>query len=454
MGWQRDDGRTLFAVGDPMQSIYRFRGADVGLFLDVRNRGLGDLRLEPLTLAVNFRSTRPVIDWINTHFARVLPATDDEATGSVSYTPSTGADAAGEEGGVQVHALLRRSRLHEAACIADIVERTLAEDDSASVAILVQGRSHLVAIVAEFARRGVPFQATDIDPLGERPVVLDLLALTRAIAHPADRPAWLAVLRAPWCGLTLEQLHARVRRRARCNAARTSPRLRTAGAPRAGCACQARQGVAGAPRGAWRTAAFRPARHRRARLARTRRPRHGVDGAGARRGGGVPRRTRRDRPPRQRAGGPRETRRGAREALCAFAPGQVHPGRAADGSQGEGPAVRYRDRSRARATVASRRQAAAAVGAPAGSAAAGARSGTGCRNRCAAECAVPVAREPRGRKAAAGKAAVALRRGDPGEALAAPLWNVPAQGPAGRGSDAGTPAVVRCAGHAVARRRA
>jgi ATP-dependent exoDNAse (exonuclease V) beta subunit len=208
MGWQCDDGRTLFAVGDPMQSIYRFRGADVGLFLDVRNRGLGDLRLEPLTLAVNFRSTRPVIDWINNCFSRVLPTTDDEATGTVSYTPGTGAEAAGGHGGVRVHALLRRSRLHEAACVADIVEQTLAEDDSASVAILVQGRSHLVDIVAEFARRGVPFQATDIDPLGERPIVLDLLALTRAIAHPADRPAWLAVLRAPWCGLTLAELHA------------------------------------------------------------------------------------------------------------------------------------------------------------------------------------------------------------------------------------------------------
>jgi hypothetical protein len=68
-----------------------------------------------------------------------------------------------EGGGVQVHALLRRSRLHEAACIADIVERTLAGDGSASIAILVQGRSHLVGIVAEFARRGVRFQATDID---------------------------------------------------------------------------------------------------------------------------------------------------------------------------------------------------------------------------------------------------------------------------------------------------
>ncbi len=72
----------------------------------------------------------------------------------------------------------------------------------------MQGRSHLLNIVAELARRAVPFQATDIDPLGERPVVLDLLALTRAIAHPADRPAWLAVLRAPWCGLSLAELHA------------------------------------------------------------------------------------------------------------------------------------------------------------------------------------------------------------------------------------------------------
>ena len=206
-GWQRGDGRTLFLVGDPMQSIYRFRNAEVGLFLDVRDRGLGELRLEPLTLAVNFRSTNPLVDWVNHCFERILPARDDEVTGAVRHSASTGAEGAGESGGVVVHPLFRRSRLFEAASVVDLVERRLEEDQEADVAILVQGRSHLLHIVGELARRGVPFQATDIDPLGERPVVLDLLALTRAIAHPADRPAWLAVLRAPWCGLTLAELH-------------------------------------------------------------------------------------------------------------------------------------------------------------------------------------------------------------------------------------------------------
>ena len=207
-GWQRDDGRTLFLVGDPMQSIYRFRNAEVGLFLDIRDRGLGDLELEPLTLAVNFRSTVPVIDWINECFGQVLPETDDMLRGAVSYTPSVARPEAGGEGGVTVHALLRRSRLYEAEQVAGIVRERLAEDPSARIGILVQGRSHLVHVVAELARQGIAFRATDIDPLGERPVVLDLLALTRALAHLADRPAWLAVLRAPWCGLTLGALYA------------------------------------------------------------------------------------------------------------------------------------------------------------------------------------------------------------------------------------------------------
>ncbi len=130
--------------------------------------------------------------------------------GAVSYTPSVARPEAGNDGGVTVHALLRRSRLYEAEQIAAIVRERLAADPGARIGILVQGRSHLLHVVAEFARQGIAFRATDIDPLGERPVVLDLLSLTRALAHLADRPAWLAVLRAPWCGLTLGALYALV----------------------------------------------------------------------------------------------------------------------------------------------------------------------------------------------------------------------------------------------------
>jgi ATP-dependent exoDNAse (exonuclease V) beta subunit len=207
-GWERGDGRTLFLVGDPMQSIYRFRNAEVGLFLDVRDRGLGDAPLVPLTLRVNFRSTRPLVDWVNRCFADVLPLHDDVLRGAVQFCASVAAPEAHAGGGVHVHAFLRSSRRLEAQTVATIVERRLAESAEARVAVLVQARGDLLEIVRELSRRGIAFQATDIDPLGARPAVLDLLALTRALAHPGDRAAWLGVLRAPWCGLRLADLQA------------------------------------------------------------------------------------------------------------------------------------------------------------------------------------------------------------------------------------------------------
>ncbi len=80
-----------------------------------------------------------------------------------------------------------------------------APDDS--IAILVRGRTHLVEIINELREQSLSFSAIDIEQLQSRPVIQDLLALTRALLFPADRVAWLACLRAPWCGLSLESLH-------------------------------------------------------------------------------------------------------------------------------------------------------------------------------------------------------------------------------------------------------
>jgi ATP-dependent exoDNAse (exonuclease V) beta subunit len=208
-GWSAGDGRTLFLVGDPMQSIYRFREAEVGLFLRARRHGVGALRPVPLRLSTNFRSTRGVVEWVNAAFAQVLPAHEDVARGAVPFEPATvwHEDAAGARPAVTMHALIDADPTHEAQRVVEVVRQARSADTQASIAVLVRGRAHLAQIVPALRTAGVALRAVEIEPLRERPVVLDLLALTRALRHPADRIAWLAVLRAPWCGLTLADLH-------------------------------------------------------------------------------------------------------------------------------------------------------------------------------------------------------------------------------------------------------
>jgi len=204
-GWQPGDGRTLFVVGDPMQSIYRFRQAEVGLFLQTRREGIGSVALEALTLARNFRSQRGIVDWANRVFARVLPERDAPLSGSVAFAPSAAAGPALPGEPVTIHCV-RGGRQAEAQVVVDLVASALAEDPSQDVAVLVRSRNHLSHIVPALKDAGLPFRAIEIEPLAHRPAVQDVHALTRALLHPADRTAWLSVLRAPWCGLALEDL--------------------------------------------------------------------------------------------------------------------------------------------------------------------------------------------------------------------------------------------------------
>jgi len=186
-----------------MQSIYRFREAEVGLFIRARKKGIGHIHLEPLTLSVNFRSTPIIVDWVNNHFQTVLPSYEDIASGAVTYSHSR-ANQTNESAGSTVK--LHSDNNSQADAIVQLIQQCKKEKPDEKIAILVRARTHLESIIPALKKANLSYRAIKIDPLDSRPVIQDLMALTRALLNPADRVAWLAILRAPWCGLCLSDL--------------------------------------------------------------------------------------------------------------------------------------------------------------------------------------------------------------------------------------------------------
>ena len=205
--WSAGDGRTLFVVGDPMQSIYQFREAEVGLFLRARDAGVGPVRLEALRLTRNFRSRPALVDFGNRLFAGIFPAQDDMRAAAVRHTPSLAArPAGGTVPYVSLLAIANGDGDDEARAVVERVRALRANGDGGRIAVLVPARPHAVPITAGLNAAGFSVRGVDLVPLAEVPAVRDLVALLRALAHPGDRSAWLSVLRAPWCGLSLGSL--------------------------------------------------------------------------------------------------------------------------------------------------------------------------------------------------------------------------------------------------------
>jgi ATP-dependent helicase/nuclease subunit A len=208
-GWQQGDGRSVFCVGDPMQSIYGFRQAEVRAFLELAEDGIGELRFEVQRLRDNFRSARPLVDWINTCFAQILPRVDDRERGAIAFRPSTAAaadspQAASASPGVTLRGFATRAE--ESTAIAAAIARQVELHPEWRIVVLVRARSHAREIAASLRAREIAFRAVDIEPLQDRAAVRDVIMLVCALLHFGDRTAWLAVLRAPWVGLSLADL--------------------------------------------------------------------------------------------------------------------------------------------------------------------------------------------------------------------------------------------------------
>lgn len=86
--WPDQDGRTIFMVGDPMQSIYRFRQADVRIFLSMKTKGLAGIPLKYLSLKQNFRSSNVLIQHFNDVFINIFPPQPVAMLGGIDYAPA------------------------------------------------------------------------------------------------------------------------------------------------------------------------------------------------------------------------------------------------------------------------------------------------------------------------------------------------------------------------------
>ncbi len=244
--WSDRAGRTCFVVGDPMQSIYGFREADAELFPRVENLGLevyGDLPFlfDSVHLTANFRSHASLVTGINETFAQVFAASSGDgvvfaasepcrislqtsgpqlvekptppinlhcefipdsprnASADVKKRVTDERQAAHQKQIDEIVALVRAHlpRIHAAR----------AANQKYRVAVLARARKSLVTIAVALRQASIPFRAVDLEALHDRPEIIDSLSLVRALFNPHDRVAWLGVLRAPWCGLSLADLH-------------------------------------------------------------------------------------------------------------------------------------------------------------------------------------------------------------------------------------------------------
>jgi ATP-dependent helicase/nuclease subunit A len=207
-GWEPGDGRSLFLVGDPMQSIYLFRNSEVGLFLKVRAGGVGGIALAPLQLTRNFRSQPQLVDWCNRTFTDIFPRLEDMRRSAVTFLAGQAARTADPRlpAAVAIWPQPDPAGGVEAQAIAREIATLRAVQPQLSIAVLAQTRPVAAPVLRALRAAAIPVVGVDLVPLAERPVVRDLVALGRALLDAGDRSAWLAVLRAPTCGLSLADL--------------------------------------------------------------------------------------------------------------------------------------------------------------------------------------------------------------------------------------------------------
>lgn len=215
---------ALFLVGDPKQAIYRFRGADVGAYLQAREVFRAQDSDSLLSISTNFRSCASILTFVNERFQAVLsadgqpgfttldPYIDDRGGMCVAALDIAVADESGK-------ASAEQQRDAEADAIADLCTRLIESHpiidrrsgaerpcQPGDIALLAPTGAELWRYEEALERRRIPVATQAGKGLFRRQEIQDLIALTRVLADRRDTLALGALLRGPMVGLAEEEL--------------------------------------------------------------------------------------------------------------------------------------------------------------------------------------------------------------------------------------------------------
>ncbi len=205
--WQQDSGRTIFLVGDPMQSIYKFRQAEVGLFLQVWQHGIAEINLYTITLSSNFRSSYNLVNANNKLFSSIFPKHNSQILAAISYSPSITNNKNDNANALKFFSYKNdNTGINEAQRVIKIISTEQQKNPQLEIAILVRSRVHLSIIIKLMQQENISFIAPNFIKLGNNIYARDILSLIKAITNLGDKLSWLSILRAPWCGLLLQDL--------------------------------------------------------------------------------------------------------------------------------------------------------------------------------------------------------------------------------------------------------
>lgn len=210
----------LFLVGDPKQSIYRFRRADIVCYQQVREAFLTQFPDSKVEITANFRSQGPILEFVNTRFAELfadigcapLICTLDEAPRANPLVARIGIEYSPEAGiGIEDR------RRAEAAQVAQYCRSLLGQFEVRNGKDLEPCRPKHIALLAPSGTElwpyeqaledlGIPLSTQAGKGLFWRQEIQDVIAVTRVLSNRRDSLALGALLRGSLVGLSEEEL--------------------------------------------------------------------------------------------------------------------------------------------------------------------------------------------------------------------------------------------------------